>query len=219
MYAKFFKRLIDFTISLIALIILLPIMVIFVVVGAIVMKGNPFFTQLRPGKDEKIFRLIKFRTMTQAKDKNGELLPDAERLTAYGQFLRKTSIDELPELINILKGDMALVGPRPLVPQYLPYYTDEERHRHDVRPGLGGLAQVNGRNGLQWEERFAYDLEYINNITFMGDMKIIFLSIKKSIMKEDIVVRGTGKTIDFDAYRKAQLQENKREEGTTDDIN
>lgn len=179
MYARFFKRLLDFILSLTALIILSPILLILVVIGAIAMKGNPFFTQLRPGKKrkdgkEKIFRLIKLRTMTCEKDAEGNLLPDEKRLTKYGKFLRSTSLDELPELINILIGEMSIVGPRPLLVKYLPYYTKEERHRHDVRPGLTGLAQVNGRNAISWEERFKLDIQYVRCITFTGDIKILF---------------------------------------------
>lgn len=179
MYAKYIKRLLDFILSLTALIILSPILLILVVIGAIAMKGNPFFTQLRPGKKgkdgkEKIFRLIKLRTMTCEKDAEGNLLPDEKRLTKYGKFLRSTSLDELPELINILIGEMSIVGPRPLLVKYLPYYTKEERHRHDVRPGLTGLAQVNGRNAISWEERFKLDIQYVRCITFTGDIKILF---------------------------------------------
>ncbi len=206
MYTKFFKRTFDICFSFLALLALTPVFFVLIIVGAIKMKGNPFFTQLRPGKDERIFLLIKFRTMTCEKDKNGQLLPDSERLTKYGKLLRSTSLDELPELINIFKGDMSFIGPRPLVVQYLPYYTDEERLRHSVRPGLSGLAQVNGRNCLQWEERFAYDIKYVNNITFLGDIKIIAQSVAKVFKKEDVVVRGTGKTIDFDEYRRIQQQ-------------
>ena len=206
MYTKFFKRVFDICFSLLALLALSPVFLVLIIAGTIKMKGNPFFTQLRPGKNERIFLLIKFRTMTCEKDKNDLLLPDSERLTKYGKLLRSTSLDELPELINIFKGDMSFIGPRPLVPQYLPYYTDEERIRHSVRPGLSGLAQINGRNCLQWEERFAYDIEYVNNITFFGDIKIIIQSIAKVFKKEDVVVRGTGKTIDFDEYRRIQQQ-------------
>lgn len=207
MYAKYIKRILDFVLSLCALIVLSPLLLILIILGAVFMGGNPFFTQQRPGKDEKIFKLIKFRTMDNRKDKNGNLLPDDVRLNKYGRILRSTSLDELPELINILKGDMSIIGPRPLVPQYLPYYTDEEKRRHDVRPGLSGLAQVNGRNGLQWEQRFAYDLEYVGNISFLEDLKIIFLTIKKTIKSEGISVRGTGITIDFDKYRQRQMEE------------
>lgn len=212
MYANFFKRFFDFILSLMALIVLSPFLIIFTVVGAIVMKGNPFFTQLRPGKDEKIFRLIKFRTMTCEKDENGKLLPDAERLTKYGKILRSTSIDELPELINILKGDMSIIGPRPLVPSYLPYYTQEEHHRHDVRPGLTGLAQINGRNNLTWEERFAYDLQYIKNITLWGDIKIIFGTVVAVFQRKDVTVRKSDGSSDFHRYRMKQLEEQKEKE-------
>lgn len=189
MYAKFFKRVMDFTLSLLAIIVLSPVLLILTVLGAIKMKGNPFFTQLRPGKNEKLFKLIKFRTMTCEKDKDGNLLPDDKRLTRYGRILRSTSLDELPELFNILKGDMSIVGPRPLLTEYLPYYTDEERHRHDMRPGLTGLAQVNGRNAIaSWEERFAYDLEYVNNCTLVMDIKVIFKTVYKVVKKSDILV-------------------------------
>ncbi len=212
MYAKFFKRFFDFLLSLLALLILSPILIVLVIVGAIVMKGNPFFTQLRPGKDEKIFKLVKFRTMTCETDENGNLLPDADRLTSYGKFLRSTSIDELPELWNILKGDMSIIGPRPLVPQYLPYYTEEERHRHDVRPGLTGLAQINGRNTSIWEERFAYDLEYIKNITLIGDIKIVFLTVAAVLKRKDVTVRKSDGSMDFDKYRMRQREAEKEYE-------
>lgn len=193
MYAKFFKRIIDFTLSLIALVVLLPILLILAVIGAIAMKGNPFFTQLRPGKigrdgKEKIFKLIKFRTMNNKRDKDGNLLPDDVRLNKYGRILRSTSLDELPELFNILKGDMAIVGPRPLLVSYLAYYTKEERHRHDVRPGLTGLAQVNGRNTITWEEKFGYDIEYVSNISIIKDLKIIFKTVEKVFKRSDILV-------------------------------
>lgn len=177
MYAKYIKRPFDFFLSLCALVILSPILLMLTLLGAFFMKGNPFFTQSRPGKDEKIFKLIKFRTMTCEKDKNGELLPDDKRLTKYGKFLRSTSLDELPELINILVGNMSIVGPRPLAIQYLPYYTENERRRHDVRPGLTGLAQVNGRNSISWEKKFNLDLEYIGSISFIKDLKIIFSTV------------------------------------------
>lgn len=186
MYAKFFKRVLDFALSLMALIVLSPVLLVLTVLGAIKMKGNPFFTQQRPGKDEKIFKLIKFRSMTCEKDKDGKLLPDTQRLTRYGKILRSTSLDELPELINILKGDMSIVGPRPLVPEYLPYYTDKERHRHDVRPGLTGLAQVSGRNSISWDAKFRFDLQYIENLTFANDIKLLFLTVKKVFVREGI---------------------------------
>ena len=186
MYAKYIKRMLDFLLSLCALLVLSPVLLILTVLGACKMKGNPFFTQLRPGKDEKIFRLIKFRTMTCEKDKNGERLPDEQRLTKYGKILRSTSLDELPELINILKGDMSIVGPRPLLEEYLPYYTSEEKHRHDVRPGLTGLAQVNGRNNLTWEEKFRFDLEYVNNISFRMDMSVVVKTVGKVFKRSDV---------------------------------
>lgn len=197
MYAKFFKRLLDIVLSFAAIAVLSPLLLIFTVVGAIVMKGNPFFTQPRPGKDEKIFKLIKFRTMTCATDKDGNLLPDEQRLTGYGQFLRSTSIDELPELINILIGDMSIIGPRPLLVQYLPLYNEEQRHRHDVRPGLSGLAQVNGRNTVSWEQKFAYDVEYVNNITFLGDVKIVWQTVVNVLKREGISQEGQATMTEF----------------------
>ena len=176
----------DFCLSLCAILVLSPVLLVLTVVGAFAMKGNPFFTQQRPGKDEKIFKLIKFRTMTCEKDKEGKLLPDEKRLTKYGKFLRSTSLDELPELFNILKGDMSIVGPRPLLVKYLPLYNEEQRHRHDVRPGLTGLAQVNGRNEISWEQKFENDIMYIKNITFWGDIKIIILTVCKVLKSEGI---------------------------------
>lgn len=187
-YAKYIKRVMDCFLSFCAIVVLSPIMIVLTVVGAIAMKGNPFFTQLRPGKNEKIFKLIKFRTMTCEKDKDGNLLPDDKRLTKYGKFLRSTSLDELPELINILKGDMAVIGPRPLLPEYLPYYTETERHRHDVRPGLSGLAQIHGRNSVTWEEKFSYDLKYVENCSFLLDAETIILTVLKVIKREGILV-------------------------------
>ncbi len=187
-YCKYIKRLMDFMLSFVALIIFSPVILSFTVIGVIMMKGNPFFSQKRPGKDEKIFKLYKFRTMTNKKDTEGNLLPDEKRLTKYGRFLRSTSIDELPELINILKGDMSIVGPRPLLISYLPWYTEREKHRHDVRPGLSGLAQINGRNYLDWDHRLAYDVKYVENITLLGDINIILLTIKKAMKRENIAV-------------------------------
>lgn len=188
MYQHCLKRVFDFILSLIGLLLLSPIFLILIILGAIFMRGNPFFTQDRPGLHEKIFKLIKFRTMDNRKDENGELLPDAVRLNKYGRLLRTTSLDELPELINILKGDMAIIGPRPLLVRYLPYYTETERHRHDVRPGLSGLAQVNGRNLVKWDQRLAYDVEYVNNISVVLDISIVFQTLKKVFLKEDIAV-------------------------------
>ena len=200
MYAKYMKRVLDFILSLVALVVLSPVLLVLMVLGAIKMKGNPFFTQLRPGKDEKIFKLIKFRSMTCETDANGVPLPDEVRLTKYGKLLRATSLDELPELINILKGDMSIVGPRPLLVEYLPYYTEEERHRHDVRPGLTGLAQVKGRSFITWEEIFDYDITYVNNITLWGDIKIIFSTFLKVLKKENIA-DVTESTIDEQGRR------------------
>lgn len=209
-YEKYFKRPLDLLCGLLAVIVFWWLYLILIVLGTIFMRGNPFFTQPRPGKNGKIFKLIKFRSMDNRKDKDGNLLPDNVRLNKYGRFIRKTSLDELPEAFNIIKGDMSVIGPRPLAVQYLPYYNELEKHRHDVRPGLSGWAQVNGRNGLQWEQRFAYDIEYVNKITFLNDVKIIFMTVKKTLKSEDIVVRGTGKTIDFDEYRQNQMEENKK---------
>lgn len=196
MYAKCFKRVIDAVLSFLALIILSPILLLLSITGAIAMKGNPFFAQKRPGKNEKIFRLIKFRTMTCEKDKNGNLLPDDARLTAYGRFLRKTSLDELPELLNILLGHMSIVGPRPLLVQYLPLYNEQQRHRHDVRPGLTGLAQVKGRNGISFEERFELDVEYIQNLSFKNDLLIIFETVK-TVFKREGISSDTCETMEF----------------------
>ena len=195
MYAKCLKRVMDFSLSLMALIVLSPVLLVLTVLGAIKMKGNPFFTQLRPGKDEKIFKLIKFRSMTCEKDENGNLLPDEQRLTRYGKLLRATSLDELPELINILKGDMSIVGPRPLLVQYLPLYNEEQRHRHNVRPGLTGYAQVHGRNAVTWEDKFRMDVEYVKHITFFGDVKII-LDTVKAVLKRDGISSETSATME-----------------------
>ena len=169
-----------------ALTVLSPIFLVLIVVNAYMMKGNPFFTQERPGWNEKIFKLIKFRSMTEEKDENGNYLPDEVRLTKYGEWLRSTSLDELPELINILKGDMAIVGPRPLLVQYLPLYNEEQHHRHDVRPGLTGLAQVNGRFNILWQDKFKYDCEYVKNVTLVNDIKIIFKTIALVFKKDDV---------------------------------
>ncbi len=195
MYAKYVKRPLDFFLSLCALTVLSPALLVLTALGAVMMKGNPFFTQLRPGKNEKIFKLIKFRTMTCEKDKNGELLPDEKRLTKYGKFLRSTSLDELPELINILKGDMAVIGPRPLLPEYLPLYNETQRRRHEVRPGLSGLAQINGRNAVTWEQKFECDVRYIDNITFFGDMKIIIVTVLK-VLKRDGITEENNATVE-----------------------
>ena len=186
MYAKYFKRLIDFSLSLIALIILSPLLVFLIILGTVFMRGNPFFTQERPGKNEKIFKLIKFRTMDNRKDKKGNLLPDEVRLNKYGSFLRASSLDELPELANILKGDMSLIGPRPLLVAYLPRYNEFQHHRHDVRPGLTGYAQAHGRNTVSWEDKFAMDVWYTTHITFKEDIKIILSTINTVLKHEGI---------------------------------
>lgn len=195
MYAKCFKRVLDFTLSLMALIVLSPVLLVLTVLGAIKMKGNPFFTQQRPGKNERVFKLIKFRTMTCETDEKGELLPDAQRLTKYGKFLRSTSLDELPELINILKGDMSIVGPRPLLVRYLQRYNDFQRRRHEVRPGLTGYAQVRGRNAISWDEKFRYDVEYVDNITFLGDVKIL-LDTVMAVLRRDGISSETSATME-----------------------
>ena len=186
MYAKVLKRIFDFFIALCAVICLSPVFIVLTVLGAIKMKGNPFFTQERPGKDEKIFKLIKFRTMTCEKDENGNLLPDEVRLTKYGQLLRSTSLDELPEFFNILVGNMSLVGPRPLLVKYLPLYNEEQKRRHEVRPGLTGLAQVNGRNSLTWEQKFHDDVEYVDNVSLTLDIKILIKTVTTVLKREGI---------------------------------
>lgn len=186
MYKHFFKRFFDIILSLIAIIILLPVYIIISILVLIFMGWPILFKQPRPGKNEKIFNMYKFRTMTNKKDGEGNLLPDEQRLNKFGRFLRKTSLDELPEIFCILNSSMSFVGPRPLLVEYLPYYTPKEHHRHDVRPGLTGWAQVNGRNSLKWDDRFNKDLEYVNNITFLFDIKIILLTVKKVLFKEDV---------------------------------
>lgn len=186
MYAKYFKRIMDVVISFCALIILSPLFLLLIISGSFFMQGFPFFTQERPGKDEKIFRLIKFRTMNNKKNRNGELLPDEVRLNKYGKVLRASSLDELPELLNILKGDMSIVGPRPLLVKYLPRYNMEQHHRHDVRPGLTGYAQVHGRNNVSWEDKFSMDIWYTRNITFKLDIKIIINTVKIILKREGI---------------------------------
>lgn len=186
MIYKYIKRILDIISSLLAIILLSPLLGALTVIGAFEMKGNPFFTQERPGKDEKIFKLIKFRTMTNAKDKDGNLLSDADRLTRYGKFLRNTSLDELPELFNILKGDMSVIGPRPLLVQYLPRYNEYQHRRHEVKPGLSGWAQVNGRNAISWEDKFNYDVEYVDNYSMLMDIKILFMTILNVLKREGI---------------------------------
>lgn len=188
LYERYFKRLVDIVCSL-AAIILLSWLYLIVAVLVRVKLGSPvLFSQQRPGKAEKIFKLYKFRTMTDERDENGELLPDEVRLTEFGKMLRASSLDELPELFNILKGDMSIIGPRPLLVSYLPWYTEEEKHRHDVRPGLSGLAQVNGRNFVDWDRRLQFDIQYVKKITFLGDVKIILMTIGKILKKSDVAV-------------------------------
>lgn len=207
MYKKCIKRLLDILLTLTGIIVLSPVYVILWILIWCKLGKPAIFTQDRPGKDEKVFRLYKFRSMTDERDADGNLLPDEKRLTHFGKILRSTSLDELPELFNILKGDMSLIGPRPLLVRYLPYYTDEERHRHDVRPGLTGYAQIMGRNALGWEDRFRYDLEYVNHLTFRMDIKIIWMTVGKVLKRSD-TLSGNEQTVeDFDVYRSHEKKE------------
>lgn len=200
MYRKFWKRFLDIVLSLAALVVLSPVLLILTVVGAIVMRGNPFFTQIRPGKDEKLFRLVKFRSMSNLKDKNGNLLPDEKRLTPYGKFIRSTSLDELPELLNILVGHMSIVGPRPQLVRDMVFMTPQQRRRHSVRQGLTGLAQCSGRNGISWEKKLEYDLQYIENITFLGDLKILLKTVRSVLVREGINEEDAATAEDFGDY-------------------
>lgn len=203
MYKNGAKRMLDMALSLCGIIVLSPVYLVLWVLIRCKLGKPVLFTQERPGKKEKIFKLYKFRSMTDERDENGQLLPDEVRLTRFGKLLRSTSLDELPELFNILKGDMSLIGPRPLLVKYLPYYTEEERHRHDVRPGLTGLAQVNGRNALGWEDRFAYDLEYVEKCSLLMDLKVLRMTVGK-VLKRTGTLSGADQTVaDFDVYRKA----------------
>ena len=225
-YRQFFKRFYDIVLSGLALIVLSPILIVLMITGFIAMGGNPFFTQKRPGKKDKngkerIFKLIKFRTMSNKKDESGNLLPDDQRLNKYGKFLRSTSLDELPELLIIFIGDMSVIGPRPQLVRDMVFMSEEQRHRHDVRPGLSGLAQVNGRNNITWEQKFEYDLEYISKISLFGDIGLILKTIFKVFKRADIVRDGTESDIDFgdwllkegkvtqDEYNKRLLESNK----------
>ena len=202
MYRNGVKRFLDFMLSLMGIIVLSPILLILWILVRVKLGSPVLFHQERPGRNEKIFKLYKFRSMTDERDEQGNLLPDEVRLTKFGKVLRSTSLDELPELFNILKGDMSLIGPRPLLVRYLPYYTDEERHRHDVRPGLTGLAQVNGRNALGWEDRFRYDLYYVEHLSFLMDLKIIGMTAGK-VLKRSGTLSGADQTVaDFDMYRR-----------------
>ena len=201
MYRKYFKRLIDFIVSLLALICLSPILFVVTIWLHFANKGaGAFFLQERPGKDAKIFKIIKFKTMTDERDSNGKLLPDAQRLTKAGKFVRSTSIDELPQLINVLKGDMALIGPRPLRTHYLPLYSKEQNRRHNVRPGITGWAQCNGRNAISWTEKFKLDVWYVDHCTFMLDLKILFMTIKKVFIREGISLEGQATTVPFNGH-------------------
>lgn len=211
LYKPFFKRFYDFTLSLLALVLLSPLLIVLTVVGAVAMHGNPFFTQARPGKinkktgKEKIFKLIKFRTMSNKKDSDGNLLPDEQRLNKYGKFLRSTSLDELPELLNILIGHMSIVGPRPQLVRDMVFMTDEQRMRHSVRPGLTGFAQVNGRNAIAWEDKLNFDMQYIAKITFWGDVGIILKTVFKVLKRSDVIRDGTVSDMDYGDWL---LQEN-----------
>ena len=218
MYSNFLKRFFDILISLIALLVLSPILLILIIVGAIAMKGNPFFIQPRPGRidkktgKERIFYMIKLRTMTNERDpETGELLPDEKRLNGYGKFLRSTSLDELFELVNVFIGDMSLVGPRPQLVRDMVFMSDEQRKRHNVRPGITGLAQVNGRNNITWEQKFEFDLEYIKKITLWGDIKILFLTVLKVLKRSDTVREGTASDIDFGDWLLAEERIDKSE--------
>lgn len=197
MYKSFFKRILDFTVSFIAIIVFSPIFMLVALLLLLNNKGSVFFFQKRPGKNEKIFKVVKFKTMTDKKDKNGNLLPDADRLTNLGKFVRKTSLDELPQLINVLKGDMSLIGPRPLLPEYLPLYNNTQKRRHSVKPGITGWAQVNGRNAISWSKKFEYDVWYVDNMSFFLDLKIIALTILKVIKSEDINAKNMATTEKF----------------------
>lgn len=197
MYKLFFKRFLDLILSIVGFIILFPIFIIITFLLTIINKGSPFFFQKRPGKNEKVFSIIKFKTMTDAKDQNGNLLSDEKRLTTIGKTVRKLSLDEIPQLINVIKGDMSLIGPRPLLVQYLSLYNDEQKRRHHVRPGITGWAQVNGRNTITWSQKFIYDVWYVDNLSFLLDIKILYKTILKVVRTEDINTEGQATTIPF----------------------
>ena len=190
MYRKIIKPIFDFFVSTLGLVVLSPILLIIIIILAFSNAGTPFFFQLRPGKNEKIFKLVKFKTMNDKRDKKGDLLSDAERITKIGKLIRKTSLDEIPQLINVVMGDMSLIGPRPLLVQYLPLYNEDQKRRHRVKPGITGLAQVNGRNAISWEKKFEYDVQYVDELSFWGDMKILFLTILKVFKSEGISQNG-----------------------------
>ncbi|MBE7648462.1 sugar transferase [Tenacibaculum finnmarkense] len=197
MYKNIFKRIIDFIIALVGLICLSPIFIIVLLLLSIYNNGKPFFFQKRPGKNQEIFKVIKFKTMNDKKDSDGNLLADAERLTKFGNFVRKTSLDEIPQLLNVLKGDMSLIGPRPLLIEYLPLYSNEQQRRHDVKPGITGLAQINGRNAISWKKKFEYDVQYVDNISFISDVKIFFKTFLKVFKSEGINKEGEVTTTAF----------------------
>lgn len=205
-YEKYFKRPLDILCGLAAVIVFCWLYIILIILGAFFMRGNPFFTQERPGKDERIFKLIKFRTMDNRKDKNGNLMPDDVRLNKYGRFLRKTSLDELPEAFNIIKGDMSVIGPRPLLVQYLPRYSKEQHRRHEVRPGLSGYAQVHGRNAVSWTDKFKMDVEYVDHITFLGDLKIIWDSVIVAFVKRDGISSASSATMEEFMGNESKIQ-------------
>ena len=211
LYKVLIKRIIDLMVSTLALLLLSPIFLIIAIALSITYRGNPFFIQPRPGRNTKIFKIIKFRTMNMKCNDEGILLPDSERITAIGRFIRRTSLDELPQLINVLKGDMSLIGPRPLVVQYIPFYTDQENRRHSIRPGLTGLAQINGRNALTWESKFHFDNEYVDKMNFIMDATIFFKTIKKVFKRENIGIRGIDAPEDFNKYRSKQNEFSKKE--------
>ena len=194
-YVRFVKPPIDFLVALIIFSALSPVFVVVVVLLIIANRGKPFFFQLRPGKNERIFKVIKFKTMNDRKDKNGQLLPDAQRLTAIGSFIRRTSLDEIPQMLNVLKGDMSLIGPRPLLVEYLPRYSETQKHRHDVKPGITGWAQVNGRNTISWQQKFDYDIWYVNNVSFPLDFRIFWLTVRK-VVKSDGISSDTSATME-----------------------
>lgn len=196
-YILFFKPFCDFIISLVALLILSPLLLIAIILLFLANKGNPFFVQKRPGKIGKIFKIVKFKTMTNEKDSNGILLPDSQRLTAIGKFIRKTSLDEIPQLWNVLIGDMSIIGPRPLLPQYLPIYTAHQYKRHDLKPGITGWAQVNGRNAISWTQKFEYDVWYVQNVSFLVDMEILFKTVQKVLVSEGINAENMATTEPF----------------------
>ncbi len=200
MYKTYFKRIIDFWIALVALVVLLPFLFIIIIILSVANSGSPFFIQNRPGKDGVVFKIVKFKTMNDKKDINGNLSSDEIRLTKIGSFIRKTSLDELPQLLNVLKGDMSLIGPRPLLTQYLHLYSDYQNRRHEVRPGITGLAQVNGRNAISWGEKFDYDILYVDTVSFILDIKILFLTIKKVFLKEGINSNNAATIEPFNGY-------------------